>query len=170
MCAWIKLCKMVAASTLLLPVQSCSYVEWIKRSESTSSNTFIPLASQNSYGTPLSTVCYCWILYNLTLPCQCDIWLLLFLNLHDNTPPLKPILLGKTTLFFLKTINHSFANASRKTDCISISDCSLRSDTCFSNSSIMAIRLSNRSIIACCSTRNGRGKINSLNFVAFIFD
>jgi len=67
---------MVAASTLLLPVQSCSYVGWIKRSESTSSNKFIPLASQNPHGTPLSTVYYCWILYNVTLPCQCDIWLL----------------------------------------------------------------------------------------------
>jgi len=64
---------MVAASTLPLPAQSCSYVGRIKRSESTGSNKFIPLASQNSHGTPLSTVCYCWILYNVALPCQCDL-------------------------------------------------------------------------------------------------
>ena len=106
---------------------------------------------------------------SLTLPCQCDIWLLLFLNLHNNTPPPKLILLENHTLSH-QIVNYPFANASCKTDCISISDCSLRSDTCFSNASIMAMSLSTRSTIACCSARGGRGKINSLNFVAFIFD
>ena len=88
---------------------------YTRKSELCAGITLCKMASQNPHGTQSSTVCYCRIVYNATLPCQCNIGLLYFLNLYGNTPPLQPTLLDETTLFLLKlltirfTLTHSSA-------------------------------------------------------------
>src|SRR3990172_8645073 len=68
-------------------------VGYTRKSNLCAGITLCKMASQNPHGTQSSTVCYCRIVYNATLPCQCNIGLLYFLNLYGNTPPLQPTLL-----------------------------------------------------------------------------
>ena len=45
---------------------------------------YAKMASQNPHGMSVSTACYCRIVHNATLPCQCNIGHLSLLNLEDN--------------------------------------------------------------------------------------